>query len=164
MSLPRATLAKYISPGCRFVETGTRWGDTCIRAAELGAAVVFSCESDGIMAAIAQEHIADQRLEDTECVVIHCDSVDFLSKRICAADVIFLDAHTASNSPVIKELNAIACWVNKPRVILIDDMRLMGGWGIYQGDLRLHLEHMGYDVSYDRGIEENDVMVGTLRA
>ncbi len=166
MSLPRRVLEKYITRGCLFIEVGARWGDSCIRAIEAGASAAGSCETDPLMATIAQMHCDDLTGEkvNVEC----CDSVTYLGYRGYEksphheSDVVFLDAHTATSSPVLQELDAIRTWKSKPRHILIDDLRCMYGWGINAGEVRAKLEEMGYRISFEDGVEPNDIMVGTL--
>jgi hypothetical protein len=163
MSLPRKVLEKYITPGCVFIETGTRWGDTCIRAIEAGAKFAHTCETDTLMATIAQMHCDD--LTD-ECVnVQHMDSGAFIgfSGLETSQDktVVFLDAHTDTSSPVLKELEYIRRWVCPPSAILIDDLRCMHGWGVDLLTLKAKLEAMGYAVGYEDGVVARDIMVGT---
>lgn len=166
MSLPRATLARYITPGCTFVETGTRWGDRLIAAYELGAEMLFSCETDAAMLDIARRHVADAVRGDVPCDIRGWQSVQMLDalKDQSAKDaVVFLDAHTETESWIGEELAMIAGWKNKPRIILIDDVRLWKGWGVDRSDVIAILATMGYAANYADGIEPGDVMVGTLR-
>ena len=172
MSLPRETLARYITPGCTFIETGARWGDSLIRAAELGAAHVYSCESDGIMAAIAREHAQDVLARmDIDLEVSGQDSETWLPDIADGMDepvILFLDAHTSHESPILKELSAVKReWQPKPAIILIDDVRLFRSkqWGISLDDVLAAVRAVGdYEISYDMGIQPEDVLVARLRA
>jgi hypothetical protein len=164
MSLPRKVLEKYIKGGCTFIETGSRWGDTLIRAWETGGMYgAFGCEVDSLMAAIAQLHVADV---SGKISVEHAESTDwlrgFVTREANAGSVVFLDAHTETHSPVLGELKVVNTWKAKPYAILIDDIRCMEGWGVDPMDLFVTLQDMGYKVSYEDGVEPNDIMVGTL--
>lgn len=157
VSISREVLAKYITPGCTFVETGTRWGDSCIRAAELGAGSIYTCEADPMMYVTANCHLADV-IKGCYFEVHQQESVEFL--RECVADVVFLDAHTEAHSPVIEELKAIAGWKIKPRVILIDDLRCMEGWKVSSKDLLKAIRAIGdCQITYEDGVEPNDILV-----
>ena len=165
MSLPRKVLEKYIRPGCLFVETGARWGDACIKAVEAGARHAHTCETDQLMATIAQMHCDDLVGHN---VTVQCmDSETFLGFTGLEKThynhrdtVVFLDAHTETSSPIIKELGFIDRWASKPGVILIDDLRCMKGWGISIDDLMAILIRMGYQVSHEEGVEYMDILVG----
>lgn len=164
MSLPRRVLEKYIKGGCTFIETGSRWGDTLIRAWETGGMYgAFGCEVDSLMAAIAQLHVADV---SGKISVEHAESTawlrGFVTREANAGSVVFLDAHTETHSPVISELNVIHSWAAKPRAILIDDIRCMAGWDVDYTVLYKMLQDMGYKVHYEDGVRPEDVMVGTL--
>lgn len=167
VSLPRKVLEKYITPGCVFIETGTRWGDTCIRAIEAGAKEAWTCEADKLIAGIAQLHCDDLCGERVH--VKKLASVPFLRSSGLEVwtdhsnTVVFLDAHTESYSPVIEELNIIQeQWNTLPKAILIDDLRCMNGWGILVDRLQGKLLDMGYRVGYEDGVEPRDIMVGVM--
>lgn len=165
MSISREVLAKYIKPGCTFIETGARWGDSCIRAIEAGAKCAWSCESDRLMATIAQMHCED--VANGKVVIENLDSVAWLSHSGIEVlqthdnSVVFLDAHTDRESPIVNELNAIKSWRGKPFAIIIDDLRCMPGWGVDSDFLMQALVHMGYKVKLEHGVEPFDIMVGT---
>src|SRR3990167_7053423 len=137
MSISREVLAKYITPGCTFIETGTRWGDTCLCAAELGAAHVLSVEADPLIQAIAVRHLQDVMAKYPSCAWrVHLgDSAEWLMmfKQFHETPlVVFLDAHTESESFLLYELESIRHWPDhlRPSRILMDDRRLWVGWGI----------------------------------
>jgi len=164
MSISREVLGKYIKRGCLFVETGSRWADTCIKAVELGAHFAESCEVDPIMAAIAQLH-ANDATRGNYVRVNHVKSVAMLSNYglevIDHSDtVVFLDAHTDTYSPVLEELAAIKTWKSKPRYILIDDLRYMRTWCVDNEFIADMLREMGYSISYEDGVVPVDIMVG----
>lgn len=166
MSISRKVLAKYIKPGCTFIETGTKWGDTCIKAIELGASRVYSFEIDKEMAAIAKRHVADALREKSERVAIHhgCSTAQ-LSLVAWAIDspcdvVVFLDAHTESYSPVLYELHLIEAMRAKPRVILIDDVRCWPMWNVTRTQVEVELTKIGRcDVTFEDGIVPEDILV-----
>lgn len=169
MSISREVLGKYIKRGDLFVETGARWADTSIRAVELGAHFAETCEIDPLMASIAQLH-ANDATKGNYVRVSAIPSVKMLLEcgldtlhRNEAETVVYLDAHTESSSPVLEELRAIKSWRSKPRVILIDDIKLMAGWGVDYAGLYKMLMDMGYRVHYEDGVRPEDIMVGIAR-
>lgn len=159
MSLPRKVLEKYINPSGVFVETGSRWGLTLVRAIECGAIGAYGCEREILYAGIANAILSDVSPDNTN--VENCDSSTFLSCSFSACAV-FLDAHTETESPVLEELDLIAKWPNKPDAILIDDLRCMKGWGVLVDRLQGKLLDMGYRVGYEDGVEPRDIMVGVM--
>lgn len=162
MSIPRGVLEKYIKAGDVFVETGTKWGDTVIRAVELGAKVAWTCEVDTLQYAMARLHLQDALAASGAVVRIkNSFSVDFLAHEVYGADVVYLDAHTEKVSPVIGELSAIFKWEQKPRVILVDDIGLMEScWGVPVESIRASLKEAGYAISFEDGACKGDIMVG----
>lgn len=164
MSLPRKVLEKYVKPGCRFLETGSRWGDTLARAIEAGAASAEGCEIERFMAVIADMHV-QELCPKGNAGICGVDSIRFLTSEptVKGLDtVLFLDAHAENSSPVLVELDAVSMWERLPSAILIDDLRCMKGWGIGLDALHGRLIDMGYKVSYEDGVVTNDIMVGTL--
>ena len=163
MSISREVLAKYIKPGDVFVETGTKWGDTTIKAIELLARSVWTCEVDPLQYGMATAHLRDALARCGRPVhTWHLDSETFLKGIALSGDVVFLDAHSDFGSPVIYELSAIRdTWAVKPRVILIDDLRLMEShWKIPLTAVRESLTGMGYAIDFEDGVEKADIMVG----
>jgi hypothetical protein len=163
MSISREVLAKYIKPGCRFIETGTRWGDTCIRAVELGAHEVWSCEADSLMAVIAQLHVNDAIRRSDVIRICEGESVRFLNAGFPAGDntnsVLFLDAHSGDSSPVIQELDAVCKWKSAPKAILIDDLRCFDLWKVDKTRVFKILIDMGYRLSFESGVCPEDILV-----
>lgn len=161
MSISREVLAKYIRPGDVFVETGTKWGDTVIRAAELGARVIYTCELDRLQYAMAANHVDDALARAGVTVHIeNCDSETFLQYKAPFGDVVFLDAHTEKSSPVMSELRIITNWHRKPRVIIVDDIRLMETcWGIPLESIRSSLKGAGYAIRFEEGAVWDDILV-----
>lgn len=167
MSISREVLAAYVKPGCTLIETGTRWGDTCIRAIELGASLVYTVEVEAYQANIAELHIGDALRENSKKVTVYNEkSVAFLGRAFLVGEplILFLDAHTGVDSPVLEELAVVATWAVKPDYILVDDLRCMSGWGISEKQLRDAISLCGsYMFSYERGVEPNDILVAERR-
>lgn len=162
MSLPRGVLEKYITPDCIFIECGSRWGDTLLRARELGAFHAVGCEADNLYAHLGEAHVKEKF---SLCSVLHMKSTFFLQAtwdNDRKDKIVFLDAHTESSSPVMEELELLDKWEQKPKVILIDDLRCMQGWGVLVDRLQGKLLDMGYRVGYEDGVEPRDIMVGVM--
>lgn len=170
MTIKLETLAKYITPGCVFVESGTRWADTSINAIRLGASKAITVEHDSLMATMARLHANDAipRIEPaTHPVDIFCmDSVEMLSANwlwhfLKHSDVVvFLDAHTDRRSPLLEELDAMASWPVKPLYILADDRRCWKGWGVDEAKVMRAIQRIGnYMTSYDDGVVKDDILV-----
>ena len=165
MSISREVLAKYVRDGDIFIECGSRWGDTLMRAVECGAHA-HGCELDPMLAGIGEKHVSEA-FNGKKVIDIRCqDSVYYLRSWIStppnAQLVVFLDAHTETESPVIQELNVIAQWMTKPKTILIDDMRLMPHWKIETGTIYTMLGDMGYKLSREPGVVPDDILVAQL--
>ncbi len=167
MSISREVLSKYVTAGCVFIETGTRRGDTAIKAYELGASQVWTYEIDPEMAATAQSHIEDALRGNHDNVqVIVGDSATLLGHGFpgdltkFVDIVVYLDAHTGTHSPVLDELKAIGQrWPVRPHVILIDDMRCMEGWRISHGFIYEAIVGIGdYKMSLEDGVEPKDIL------
>ena len=164
MSLPRKVLEKYITPGCTFIETGSRCGLSLIRAAECGASKLLGCEVDLLYAHVCAA-VLHGEVPYAPGMVYPVESIKFLRQigsREGDTDVVFLDAHTETASPVIQELNEIHSWSKRPQAILIDDLRCMSGWKVEADTLSKLLVNMGYKVSYEDGVEPRDIMVGVM--
>lgn len=170
MSLPKEVLAKYVSPGCLFIESGTRWGDTVLRAVEAGATKVLSCESDELFATIARMHVADVLREKVDRVTVSHGRSDKLlalwsGPRPGERAVVFLDAHSESTSPVLHELAAIKGWKLKPHAILIDDMRLYREkyWGVSDTDIIAAINAIDplYKIRYEDGYVPGDILAAS---
>ena len=163
MTISREVLGRYLKPGMVFIETGTRWGDTCIKADELGSYVNWTCETDKVMQGLAIAHLKDA-IPGAFFQVYGCESIEFL-QTIAESEkvdncVVFLDAHISNYSPVLQELEAISEWPHKPKAIIIDDMTLMESWGIEIEDIYNHLQAIGdYTMIYEDGRREKDILV-----
>ncbi len=108
-------------PNRIFIETGTGEGGGIQCALDCGFAVVFSIESNRETWAAACERFAGQK----NVTILLGDSRLLLHSVLSALNepaTIFLDAHTASESPVDKELASIVI-SPFPHTVLIDDMR-----------------------------------------
>lgn len=163
MSISREVLAKYVKPGCTFIETGTRWGTTCVRAFDLGAKHIYTCESDRLIAQIARMMLEDVAPHHAE--VFKEDSVSYLRGIHFhgVGAIVFLDAHTESHSPILEELGAIATWNGPPSVILIDDMRLMEHWGYSTELIEKKVRSIGnYTFEREAGAFPEDILVCKL--
>lgn len=165
MSISRNVLAKYITPGITvFLESGSRWGDTLIRAIECGAVRAIGCDNDPLYAGLAEAHL-NEACRNGNAHVFNQDSALFLEAEPTHPGkdiVVFLDAHSPTSSPVLRELQAISEWEHKPRVILIDDIRCMHEWGISIGNIHMRLGEMGYLLSKEDGIEPGDILVASI--
>lgn len=170
MTISREVLYKYLLPGDNFVETGTRWGDTVIRALERGGCgLVVSCEIDIVQSAIATAHVRDARPADEgRWEIRNQDSPDFLRKLSQIKDtvskpwVFFLDAHSERHSPLGEELSVIErLWQPYIMTIMIDDVSCWGGWGINMVKVEDILIRMGYELRYEPGIVANDILVAS---
>ena len=162
MSISREVLAKYIRRDHTvFVECGSRWGDTLIRAIEAGAFQARGCESDGLYAAAGEAHVKELCPLGNATIYPISSVLLLASEPTCKGKdiVVFLDAHTETHSPVLDELAIISKWEEKPRAIIIDDMQLMKGWGIRVEDLYLKLQEMGYICHREDGVVCEDILV-----
>jgi len=159
-------LKELIKPESYFIETGTRWGDTALKAAELGA-WVWTIEIDRKMADIAKAHIKDSRFGE-RVDVIEGNSADILTlfSEKLKHFIILLDAHSDTESPILKELEEIAYFTYKSNTIIIDDIRVFkaGHWGITLDQILYRLKEINsdYQITYERGVEEGDVLVARL--
>ena len=162
MSISREVLSKYITKGCTFIETGTRWGTTCVRAFDLGANPIYTCERDPLMSNIAQLHLRD--IDALAFTVTEEESPNFLEGMYFygGGSVVYLDAHTEFHSPILQELKEIAKWENTPSVILIDDLRCMEWWGVKYEQIIEAIEKIGkYKIGREDGVVEGDILVAT---
>lgn len=171
MSISREVLAKFVTPGCEFIETGTRWGTTAIRAIDLGARTYFGVEVDWRYAYPARDMLCEvfaRMIERDELMVnMTCaESRYFLPHLSTTYDlstaVVFLDAHTDMQCPVLAELAAIKGWSPEPAAILVDDVRLFRSnhWGITLEQVIEAIDKIGkYEYSFETGAEPEDILV-----
>ena len=165
MTISRDVLGKYLRPGDVFYETGTRWGDTMIKAAELKASSIHSCELDRRQYEMASAHI-DDAIPPGKGVwsIENMNSLSFLRLRKDQIDknaVVFLDAHTDTYSPVMQETTILLGWNVPPRIILIDDIRCMKTWEVDVNVMVRKMTKAGYTIHYDDGVVPNDILVAT---
>ena len=169
MSISREVLERYVGPGVCFVETGARWGDTMIRAMELGASQVRSCESDYLQHAMAWAHVRDA-LRDGPWFLHQGESTRFLrdySPCTSLQVVYFLDAHTETKSPLLAEIDLIRetmdkRWIGRPVTILIDDWRIVqaGTWGFGVDHVFDALTNIGpHTRTFEPGVVPEDILV-----
>src|SRR3990167_6467702 len=174
MSISRDVLQKYVKPGTTFVETGTRWGTTALRAIDCGARIYVGCESDWRFAFSAKEMLCEvfaRLLERREIkiTVVHCESKNLLSyatqffkdRTSDEKMMVFLDAHTDSHSPILDELAAIKGWNPEPDLLLVDDVRLFrsGQWGITLEQVIDSIDRIGrYEYGCENGYRSEDIL------
>lgn len=167
MSISRQTLAKYLKSGDVFVETGTRWGLTVLKALEIGVKVVHTIEVDPAMADTARRIIVDAYPQDAWKVHLYTgDSTCVLKSLICELNepaIFFLDAHDAS-SPLPGELSVIVYHkAHAQDTILIDDVRIIksGQWGFTLEKVLELLKQINpnYKISYEDGVVPEDILV-----
>jgi hypothetical protein len=163
VSISREVLAKYIKPGITvFRECGSRWGDTLIKAMDLGAGHAAGCEVETVLAVLADMHVKDAYSNAT---VHPIDSRAFLGSEptIKGKEILlFLDAHTEKRSSVMEELDIVSGWKHLPYAILIDDLRCMPDWNIEVGAIYSKLGEMGYRLSREDGVVKDDILVAQL--
>ena len=163
MTISKETLAKYLKPGDIFYETGTRWGDTVIKAFELQVREVHSCENNLEQYKMAVAHVEDAAPRYKGLWSIECmDSVSFLAFRTAETQnnvVVFLDAHSDTASPVVEEVDILLRWAVLPKTILIDDLRCMEAWKVNLRKLEQKLSDAGYLIHYEDGVIPKDILV-----
>lgn len=165
MSISRAVLAKYLTPETTFVETGTRWGDTCIRVAEIGCASIITCEMDTLMFGIAQAHLWDAMPRfGVPWSITHLPSTAMIPAKLSGREDVtfFLDAHGESQSPLLEELEEIGKLEGTRTTILIDDWRLVlsRAWGFGEDEVLRALMAIGpHSTRFEPGVEPNDILV-----
>ena len=170
MTLRQEVLQKYLTPCQTFIETGTRWGDTCRKAMELGAGKVVSIEYDLQLFEISRQHLSDLFPDRLDRITILLGSSDErlldIMPDIREAAVIFLDAHTDTYSPVMGELDAIRLSPCKQHTILVDDMRVFraGHWGASEDQIIEAICRINgdYQIRYEDGVEERDILVAQV--
>lgn len=131
-SLPAEVLAAY--PRLYFIETGTNTGHGVERAKARRPPyeMIWSIERDETL-----WRALWSRYQDTEPVRLLQGESPACLRRILdgleAPAVIYLDAHTETDNPLLEELSVIADAPPLDHVILIDDVRMFGhtempGW------------------------------------
>jgi hypothetical protein len=178
VSIARFILENYILPlprGTVFIESGARWGDTVIKAVELGAKYATSCEIDILQHAMAWVHVNDALPNNPRWSVQQASSPRWLREHSLACYrnepdlVIFLDAHAERQSPLLDELKAIAECGREPLAgltLLIDDVRIIksGAWGFGMAEVFAAISEIGpCEVSYDVGVEKDDILVARFK-
>jgi hypothetical protein len=182
MSISKKTLSKYLKEGDVFIETGTRFGDTVQKAVELGASHSCSIEIDNRLYEIACERLKEfvgntnnfPGKFTPHVSLINRNSVeglntlpDILLVNVDVDIVVFLDAHSDQYSPVLEELKTISGFIPMPKFILIDDMRVFraGHWDVTEDEILEAIENIGgYEISYDDGVEERDILVAKRKS
>ena len=170
MPITPMMLRKY-KRGDVFVETGTESGHGVICALAAGFRLCMSCDIDQASQSNLTHH-AFYGIQEVQLFTMN--SVDFLTdvrerrKSITEGPILYwLDAHSATETPILMELSIIKSMVQPGDVILIDDMRIFRAhneWARF-----VHEEHV---VESLRGImpatrydsdswDPKDVLVGT---
>jgi len=151
---------KYINP--YFVETGSYTGTGIQAALDAGFDTIISIE----MADKYHRYCKERFKDNKNVLLIWGDSVTWLPNilwKVRGKCTFWLDAHYSGGAtargkvPILRELEIITA--RKGDTILIDDMRLFRkGWdGITDKDIEEALH--GYNISYEYGVAENDILV-----
>ena len=139
MTLPKALLSRFANVGV-LVETGSYDGRTIQMALDNEYKEVYSVEVHPAYQKICAERFAN-------CPNVHLyggDSLDMLPHMLYnlrQPAVFWLDAHYQEGAhgrvavPLLQELDLIAAHPIKTHIIMIDDRRLMGMSGVWQGVL-----------------------------
>ena len=127
------------------IETGTYTGNTSGYMAKQTALPLSTCESNGVLFALAKKRLSG--IEGIDCYAM--DSRDFLNtltslnvsnKRV----FIYLDAHCHDDLPLKQEIEMI-CKTWKEFVIMIDDFQVPGdkgyGYDSYAGNQALAISN-----------------------
>lgn len=161
----RGTFAKYIRPGSVFIETGTREGDSCAIALELGAKEIWSTEHkqdrhEGAKKRFAGKPNVHLQFGNSP------DCLGTIMGHVKGPAVFWIDAHSGTESPILQELDIIRNHPIKTHTILVDDVRLLknGSWKISLGTVvdRLILINPQYVLSFEDGYVPGDILVARI--
>ena len=159
---------KYLNP--YFIETGSYKGEGIQAALDAGFEKVISFEK-------SEKYYDLCKAMFSKCPNVSLwfgDSIEWLPialKGVFKPCTFWLDAHYSGGdtaeggTPILKELEIITQRIGlklniiEGDIILIDDMRLYRkGWdGITDKDIEKALA--GYDISYEYGVAENDILI-----
>ena len=154
---------KYLNPV--FIETGSYMGEGIQGAINSGFKEIHSIE---LMYKFWQHCRKRFRRYDYVNIWLgHSEQwLPIILREINKRCTFWLDAHysggdTGETYPILKELEIIKDHHIKEHTILIDDMRLFrkGYGGISAEDIKESLK--GYDISYEYGVAENDILIAT---
>lgn len=158
-----------------FVETGCFEGDGIALALKAGYEIIYSIELSDILYEGCRERFRD----NFNVHIIKGDSAIVLRDILSNIDfpsTFWLDGHFSgccnnakgeTNTPLLKELEAIGNHHIKNHTILIDDARDLEGWymdfiGIDIVLQKLHAINSLYQIRYENGLIENDVIVASV--
>lgn len=159
-------------PNCVFVETGSHIGETIQLALDVGFKKIISIEFGKEL----HEHCVARFANNTNVVLYHGDSSKMLydmSKNIDGPIVFWLDAHYSSGNtakadkicPLYEEIDQIKKLKNNNHLIMIDDVRDVGGWmsEVTMSGIQTKLLEVNnkYSFSYIDGHIKNDILVAS---
>jgi len=176
----RFSLRKYYNPV--FLETGSFHGEGIVKALRAGFKKIYSIELNEQFYHELQARFKKEI--DSGRVVLMCgDSSVILPeviRNIDAQITFWLDAHYCGgdtargreDSPLLKELDAIARHSVRTHTILVDDVRLFGtnanedwtGVRLEQVMERVRKINPCYRIRYENGQHKNDVLVAETNA
>ncbi len=173
MPLTNEILEKY-GRGTTFIETGTHKGHGVETALEVGFEKVISIEisNDWINTAKSRPVIS-RAIDKGKVQIIKGNSAKKLwevLRNIKEPSTLWLDAHTRSQSVIIKELKSIIQERHSQHTILIDDVDVMGNsnhrWGynvrIKRIEKMLRRINSDYNIFYVSGERYRDILVTTF--
>lgn len=169
----REVFAKHPNP--YFIETGSYQGDGIQRALDAGFSCIYSIE----LSASLHAHCKNRFAWNPGVHLVLGDSSTVLSlvlDTIDAPATFWLDGHYSSgitargktNTPILKELEAIAQHPIKNHTILIDDVRCCGTADFDFVTLdeiiaAILTINPAYQIHYEDGYCRNDILVATVQ-
>lgn len=168
----REVFAKY--PNAYFIETGSYQGDGIQRAIEAGFSCIYSIE----LSAALYQHCKHRFAWNPGVHLELGDSAKMLDKILSGIDApatFWLDGHYSSgitakgdtNTPILKELEAIARHPIKTHTILIDDIRCCGtsDFDFVERDeiiAAILAINPAYRIHFEDSYCANDILVATI--
>lgn len=169
----REVFAKH--PNAYFVETGSYYGEGIQRAIDAGFSCIYSIE----LAEPLYQYCKKRFASNPNVHLVLGDSAYVLSmvlEKIDAPATFWLDGHYSwgetargeTNSPILKELEAIANHPIKNHTILIDDIRCCGTDDfdfverdqIIQAIMKIN---PAYQIHFENGHMPGDILVATVK-
>ncbi len=175
MPLTNEILEKY-GRGTTFIETGTQEGNGISKALQAGFSKVVSIEISEDWIEIAKSRLViSEAIKDNRVKIVKGNSAKKLGgvlRNIKEPSTLWLDAHTRSQSVIIKELKSIIQERHSQHTILIDDVDVMGNsnhrWGynvrIKRIEKMLRRINSDYNIFYVSGERYRDILVTTFSA
>ncbi len=162
-------------PNNIFIETGSFLGDGIQQALDAGFENVISIELSDKYFSISSNRF----IHNTNVKIVKGDSFKILPELLISINepvTFWLDGHHSCGdtalgehwAPLIQELDVIKNHHIKNHTIIIDDMRC---WeepnpvhGFYKDDIFLKLKEINtdYKLTYEDGLEKNDILVAHL--